>query len=134
MPDYRVYNRDTITHSNDRSSAISEMESHPKSRLSEKISGTDTPIEPPVSGLESHPSLLEEIERDERHPIEGPWILPRSLWIIVRYRVPKILLHGLSIDVHAMQSGSAKDAERIHKMHELAKQYDNEVGSVSLIV
>lgn len=28
--------------------------------------------------------------------IEGPWIYPRNLWIIVRYRIPRILTYGLS--------------------------------------
>lgn len=70
---------------------------------------------------------LSEVEaQSDAHPIEGPWILPRNLWIIVRYKIPKVLLHGSSVDVHKLQLGGTKDEQRIAEMHQLAKQYDNE--------
>ncbi|ORX34191.1 sodium:inorganic phosphate symporter [Kockovaella imperatae] len=60
--------------------------------------------------------------------IEGPWILPRNLWIIVRYRLPKILTHGTSIDIHALQTHGQDEAQqaRLRKVHEQSTQYSNE--------
>lgn len=60
--------------------------------------------------------------------IEGPFILPRNLWIIVRYRIPALLLHGSSVDIHAMQVGEAGTKQEAHMRDVLsrAKQYPNE--------
>ncbi|KAG9128571.1 Na+/Pi symporter [Ceratobasidium sp. 392] len=62
--------------------------------------------------------------------IEGAWIEPKNLYIIARYRtVPfiiKMLTHGTTVDVLAMQSeGQTKEARRIQDMHQRAAQYDN---------
>ncbi|WRT66649.1 uncharacterized protein IL334_003608 [Kwoniella shivajii] len=74
-----------------------------------------------------HSVPLEQVEVDPKTQIQGLWILPRNLWVIVRYKIPKILLHGSSIDVHAMQNAQgSKQANRIHEMHERANQYPNE--------
>ncbi|KAJ2926674.1 hypothetical protein H1R20_g10430, partial [Candolleomyces eurysporus] len=67
----------------------------------------------------------------EAHPIVGPWILPKNLWIIARHRVfpfiVKVLTHGSSVDIHAMQSRKGdKDAERIASIHARARQYPND--------
>lgn len=73
---------------------------------------------------------LSEVEaQSDAHPIEGPWILPKNLWIILRYRIPMVLLHGSSVDVHKLQSGGGSSEEkRIAEMHVRAKQYENEVS------
>ncbi|WWC69915.1 uncharacterized protein I206_103859 [Kwoniella pini CBS 10737] len=84
--------------------------------------------------IESHPTIfanqktpLEEVEIDPKTQIQGPWILPRNLWIIIRYKIPKALLHGSSVDIHALQNMTGtKEAQRIHEMHARANQYSNE--------
>ncbi|WVQ79651.1 hypothetical protein IAT38_001751 [Cryptococcus sp. DSM 104549] len=71
-------------------------------------------------------SMLEDLEKDE-HKIEGLWILPKNLWILLRYRLPRALLHGTSVDIHAMQSHkNSSQGDRMMKMYEHAAQYDNE--------
>lgn len=37
---------------------------------------------------------LEKLEKPVPQ-IEGPWIYPRNLWILVRYRIPTALTYGL---------------------------------------
>jgi phosphate/sulfate permease len=67
------------------------------------------------------------------HPINGVWIHPKNLWIILRHRIypffVKIFTHGTSVDVHALQrhEWEGKKAKRMAKMHARAKQYDNKV-------
>jgi solute carrier family 20 (sodium-dependent phosphate transporter) len=67
------------------------------------------------------------------HPIEGIWIHPRNLWIILRYRITpfiiKVFTHGTSVDVHALQrrEWEGERARRLAAMHARAKQYDNQV-------
>jgi sodium-dependent phosphate transporter len=88
--------------------------------------GSDVANAPP---LES--KLEKEIEAPQ-HPIEGPWILPKNLWILLRHRaVPfvwKVLTHGSGVDIHALQAGKegTKEGERMRKMYERATQYPNE--------
>lgn len=80
---------------------------------------------PQESKLETEVELLE-------HQIVGAWILPKNLWILLRHRafpsVWRILTHGSTVDIHALQSGEAgtKDGERMRKIYERAKQYPNE--------
>ncbi|KAH8917481.1 sodium:inorganic phosphate symporter [Atractiella rhizophila] len=63
----------------------------------------------------------------EKPQIEGAWFLPRNLWIIVRYKVPAVLLHGSSVDVHAVQLGTGtSDEKRMDAILARAKQYPNE--------
>lgn len=74
------------------------------------------------------------LERDfEKGPqIEGPWILPQNLWIILRYKagpfVYKIFTHGASVDIHALQaqSGNEKQGKRMQEIYARAKQYPND--------
>lgn len=71
---------------------------------------------------------LQEVE--DPHPINGPWVLPKNLWIIARYKtlpfIWKMFTHGSSVDVHDLQAaGGAHDAQRLHEMHLRATQYDN---------
>ncbi|KDQ06366.1 hypothetical protein BOTBODRAFT_181652 [Botryobasidium botryosum FD-172 SS1] len=64
----------------------------------------------------------------EKYPIEGPWIEPKNLWIILRYRaIPfiwNLFTHGSSVDVVQMQNEGA-DAKRMADIHAHAAQYDN---------
>jgi sodium-dependent phosphate transporter len=69
---------------------------------------------------------LAEIEHNEDQKIVGPWILPRNLWIILRYKIPGAILHGSSVDIHKMQAGTGKEADRRKAMYERATQYPNE--------
>ncbi|KAM0792852.1 hypothetical protein ACM66B_002616 [Microbotryomycetes sp. NB124-2] len=78
-------------------------------------------------------ALNKEVEKADEHPIEGPWILPANLYIIARYKavpfVKKVLTHGSSVDVHALQAGKegTKESARMQDMYRRAKQYPNEV-------
>lgn len=73
------------------------------------------------------PPALAEVERDATREIVGSWILPRNLWIIIRYKIPGVLLHGSQVDVYELQAGEGdKEKERIRAMHSVAKQYPNE--------
>ncbi|WVR06787.1 hypothetical protein IAU60_003822 [Kwoniella sp. DSM 27419] len=144
VPDYRVTGRDqrqqaygsheeklpehrgSATGSLSHSSTDNEVPSSPTAQGQNKdIDIESSPIAAPFT---AHTAPLEEVEKDSKQTIEGPIILPRNLWIILRYKIPKVLLHGSSVDVHAMQSGGAgsKEADRMHQMHERAAQYPNE--------
>lgn len=61
--------------------------------------------------------------------IEGPILHPRNLWIIVRYKILGILLHGTQVDIHRKQLGEKGSAEeaRMRSILSHAKQYPNEV-------
>lgn len=99
--------------------------------------GSDIEAEADLEGKEhrtepSSPTLrptaevpLAELEDDSRKII-GAWYLPRNLWVLVRYQIPKVILYGSSIDIHKAQMGNAKESDRIHEMHTRAQQYDNE--------
>lgn len=54
--------------------------------VGESSSPIDAPRTPEVP--------LQKVEQSTRQ-IEGPWIYPRNLWIVVRYRIPYILTYGL---------------------------------------
>ncbi|GAA5954705.1 hypothetical protein JCM8115_004665 [Rhodotorula mucilaginosa] len=75
--------------------------------------------------------LAEEVEKDE-HPIEGAWIEPKNLYIIMRYKavpwIKKVTTHGMNMDIHKEQAGTAGTAEhrRMMAVYERAKQYPNE--------
>ncbi|KAK4056307.1 hypothetical protein OIO90_002751 [Microbotryomycetes sp. JL221] len=77
--------------------------------------------------------LNKEVEKVDEHPIVGSWIEPKNLYIIARYKtvpfVKKVLFHGSSVDVHAMQEGAKGSAQaaRQHALYARAKQYPNEV-------
>jgi sodium-dependent phosphate transporter len=68
----------------------------------------------------------------ERHPIEGPWIHPKNLFIIARYhvypRIHKVLTHGTSVDIHELQRAGegVKGSARVAAAHARAKQYPND--------
>nr|XP_018262762.1 solute carrier family 20 (sodium-dependent phosphate transporter) [Kwoniella dejecticola CBS 10117]OBR84920.1 solute carrier family 20 (sodium-dependent phosphate transporter) [Kwoniella dejecticola CBS 10117] len=118
VPDYRVLGRDD------------EQQQH-QDQVNEKrgsASNSEDDVEAEPAQTQTRQRVpLEEVEVDPKTQIEGLWILPRNLWIIVRYKIPKILTHGSSVDIHAMQAGNgSKQANRIHEMHERASQYPNE--------
>ena len=90
---------------------------------------------------------LSQVEKSATPQIEGAWILPRNLWIILRYRIPRALTYGLNgkllttsrpnrtdeglVDVASGQSqkGTA-DEQRMLAVHQASEQYGNEVSSV----
>lgn len=74
------------------------------------------------------PPVEPDVERDsiDSQTIDGPWILPRNLWIIVRYKIPGLLTYGTRVDVLKLQAGDdEKEATRLKKMHNRVVQYDN---------
>lgn len=90
--------------------------------------GNTTPV------LENEqPSKLEQEVELGRPSIEGSWILPRNLWIIVRHiAIPgvwKILSHGSQVDIHALQAGKqgSDEGKKMQAIYEAAKQYPNDV-------
>lgn len=68
---------------------------------------------------------LAEVEKDP-HQIEGLWFLPKNLWIIVRYKLPRMLTHGSGVDIHKMQLGG-KDAAHMASVMQASTQYPSEV-------
>ncbi|KAJ7150110.1 phosphate transporter [Mycena crocata] len=67
---------------------------------------------------------------DDSHTIVGPFILPRNLFIIFRYKagpfIKRGLLRGVTQDVVGAQvARSEAEAERIKEIHSRAKQYPN---------
>ena len=105
---------------------LPEKGSENGSRKSDQAESSDAANTPP---LES--KLEKEIESPQRQ-IEGPWILPKNLWILLRYRAyPFIwttLTHGSKVDIHALQAGQqgTKEGDRMQKIYERAIQYPNE--------
>ncbi|BGP53560.1 hypothetical protein JCM8202v2_001119 [Rhodotorula sphaerocarpa] len=88
----------------------------------------------PAEGLNQKSLLDEEVERKAKdpHPIEGAWIEPKNLWIILRYKavpfVHKALTYSTSVDLHRLQAGEAGTAQhaRMMAVYERARQYPNE--------
>ncbi|PPR06919.1 hypothetical protein CVT24_011001 [Panaeolus cyanescens] len=109
VPDYRL-NPDS------QEPAVTEKASETDSEKGDKFSDSPKPAAAPKE------SKLSEVEQ---HPIEGAWIEPKNLWIIVRYRalpfIKKILLHGSSVDVAALQANH----KSVGDIHSRAKVYPN---------
>ena len=61
---------------------------------------------------------------DVSRKIEGPWVLPRNIWIVIRYKIPEILAHGTAVDVNEM-AANGSDAAKIAEMQNHAQQFDN---------
>lgn len=76
----------------------------------------------PAEGLNQKSLLDEEVERKAKdpHPIEGAWIEPKNLWIILRYKavpfVHKALTYSTSVDLHRLQAGEAGTAQHARMM------------------
>jgi len=125
VPDYRVHGRETAP-----------TEAQPQKR-SENVNGDieskgsdpnlDLHGEPLSAEQQGVPeAALADVEKDRKDKIEGPWILPRNLWIILRYKVPYVLFYGANVDIHARQLGTGKEADRRMEMYSLTKQYPND--------
>ncbi|WVN87684.1 uncharacterized protein L203_102872 [Cryptococcus depauperatus CBS 7841] len=135
VPDYRVYDRDDeqeaiqATDQSSSSATNGDMEGGTLGQNTNDSVDKEKNIENETAGafIPALSSKLEELERDN-HKIEGPVILPKNLWIILRYKIPKMLLHGTSVDIHAIQShkGLSKESDRMMRMYQHAAQYDNE--------
>lgn len=69
---------------------------------------------------------LADVEQDRKDKVEGPWILPRNLYIILRYKLFQTLFRGMTMDIHAAQEGTGKEQARQREMYSLSKQYPNE--------
>ncbi|KAK7025997.1 hypothetical protein VNI00_015828 [Paramarasmius palmivorus] len=75
--------------------------------------------------------LSEQVEKDP-HPIEGAWAEPKNLYIIARYKavpfIKKLLTHGTSVDIHALQTKEKDTVEgrRMQDVYQRAKQYPND--------
>lgn len=82
----------------------------------------------PLSGQQNDipEAALADVEQDRKDKIEGPWILPRNLWIILRYKLPYVLFYGANVDIHAKQLGTGKEADRRTEMYSHSKQYSND--------
>lgn len=61
----------------------SRKEGEPGNELSSPTDAHRAP-EVPLGKLEQSTPIM-----------EGPWIYPRNLWILIRYRIPYILTYGL---------------------------------------
>lgn len=119
--DYRVRKDDDEPARQQTSDVESGDASH-----DEKIYEDPTPAPPQAS------ALAKEIEKVDPHPIEGAWIEPKNLMIILRYKaVPFLkgaLTGGIFYDIHEAQAGEvgSKDHERMRKVYAAAKQFPNE--------
>ncbi|ODO08395.1 solute carrier family 20 (sodium-dependent phosphate transporter) [Cryptococcus wingfieldii CBS 7118] len=144
VPDYRVYDRDdqhpaesakpttspeavrptSVTLSDNDHTSSPDGE---KSISQDKERDLEANVAPLASEKKVYGSKLEELEADE-HKLEGNLLSPKNLWILFRYRLPRALLHGTSVDIHAMQShkGQGKQSDRMMAMYAQAAQYDNE--------
>ena len=124
VPDYGVHGRrgeDAEEEVNEKGDIIDGGESAMRTKI---IDGEEYVLKSAVM-----PPALAEVEKDASREIVGAWILPRNLWIILRYKVVETLLHGSKVDVYEMQAGEGdKEKERIRNMHATAKQYPNEVS------
>ncbi|GMK58263.1 hypothetical protein CspeluHIS016_0502950 [Cutaneotrichosporon spelunceum] len=132
VPDYRVRDRDTVQGSPDAQANPAA----PQTELSLTPQGStenerekDVEFDAVPTTQPRAQAALAEVEHDngEAHRIEGPWILPRNLWILLRYKLVGKLTKGINFDVHAAQAGKGgAEAERIAHMHEQVDQYGNE--------
>lgn len=126
VPDYRVRQANNLDQSgiSDFPADNSETDSEKgnKEKDVDAPNAEAAPAQPKV-----YPSALAEAL--EKHPIEGAWAEPKNLYIILRYHavpfVKKVLTHGTTVDVHALQTeGTA--AKHIADVHARARQFPNE--------
>lgn len=139
VPDYRVRDRDqppTALHGSNPGTAPVNGNVHGNGADSDvtpqrSLEGAEKDVEYDAAGAAHQtraPANLAEVEAEDAHKIEGPWILPRNLWILLRYKVYPRLTNGINYDVHKAQAGKGgKEADRIAHMHQQVDQYGNEV-------
>lgn len=63
--------------------------------------------------------------QDNKDKIQGLWWEPKNYALYGRKFI-KVFTHGSSVDIHAMQTGKGKEADRQKRMWEHSQQYDNE--------
>jgi sodium-dependent phosphate transporter len=126
VPDYRVVGRDGET--------ATEASTKPEKRSNTlngdvESKGSDPNLDLHAQQLNSEQipeAALADVEKDRKDKIEGAWILPRNLWIILRYKLPYVLFYGANVDVHARQLGEGKEGDRRLEMLQHTKQYSND--------
>ncbi|CAK9779351.1 putative Sodium:inorganic phosphate symporter [Cutaneotrichosporon oleaginosum] len=130
VPDYRVRDRDNAnaTLPTDAAQADASRELTPQgSHEGEKDVEFDAVPQQQQPRTAAPLAEVEDEDKNTTPQIEGLWILPRNLWIIVRYKLIAGLTKGVNFDVHAAQAGKkGKEAERIAAMHQQVDQYGNE--------
>jgi sodium-dependent phosphate transporter len=126
VPDYRVVGREGET--------ATESSTKPEKRSNTlngdvESKGSDPNLDLHAQQLNSEQipeAALADVEKDRKDKIEGAWILPRNLWIILRYKLPYVLFYGANVDVHARQLGEGKEGDRRLEMLQHTKQYSND--------
>ncbi|KIY62110.1 sodium:inorganic phosphate symporter [Cylindrobasidium torrendii FP15055 ss-10] len=115
VPDYRVIR--TGQQQTDHRPADAEKSVDSDASDDGKEAEHDAPAPAPA------PRTIPLKEVEDPHPIVGHWVLPRNLWIILRYKsIPYLwwaISHGTQVDIHSMQTQDLDD------MHSRAVQYDN---------
>ena len=107
----------------DSSSHSSNIEAPAQIKSMELLGGQEP------EALAGESALARDFESSPQ--IEGNFLAPRNLWIALRYKaLPflwKMISHGSSVDVHAMQAQTGtKEGDRMQAMYNVAKQYDND--------
>ncbi|BEJ16721.1 hypothetical protein CspHIS471_0601220 [Cutaneotrichosporon sp. HIS471] len=125
VPDYRVRGRD-IAQGAEQTATVPNHELTPQGST-EREKDVEFDAVPQENQARTQAALAEVEDEYTTPQIEGPWILPRNLWIIFRYYILGALTKGVNYDVHAAQAGKGgKEAERIAHMHQQVDQYGNE--------
>lgn len=121
VPDYEVYKADHVIDAPQK-----PQDAEAGKPASEKGSLEDGPLPVAATRAPTSQANLSKLEEDP-HPIKGSPLHPSNLYIILRYKVPKVLTHGMNVDVHKLQLGSESSghAARMQKMHAHAKQFPN---------
>ncbi|KAH6899345.1 sodium:inorganic phosphate symporter [Coprinopsis sp. MPI-PUGE-AT-0042] len=128
VPDYRIRGSNNLDNVGPEFPTTNSETDSERGAKEKDIDGADAadatpaPAQPKV-----YPSAL--AEAIEKHPIEGAWAEPKNLYIVLRYRavpfIKKVLTHGTTVDVHALQTEGAS-AKHIADVHSRARQYPNE--------
>ena len=126
-PEHRVDRADSTAANSQAENDEKNGEGHSAAAATGSIPLTHKQLKDTPVKEKKHRAPLSAVEAEsDAHPIEGAWILPKNLWIIIRYKIPMVLLHGSSVDVHKLQLGDDKSEKRIAELHMMAHQYDNE--------
>lgn len=116
VTDYRNYRAEEFEHNENEAQTAAEAD------------GLDAEKGSPVESNKSQDEKTPAKQEPSTPQIEGSIILPRNLWIILRYKLPAVLLHGSNVDIFQKQMGEAgsKEEARMRSMLACAKQYPNE--------
>ncbi|KAL7412670.1 sodium:inorganic phosphate symporter [Mrakia frigida] len=129
VPDYRVYN-------DDEDGTHDPVVSSCEFPASAEIQSAENVKEKDIEGsAESHSlpraevplAAVETKDPSELDP-EQDWWSKDNLKVILRYKILGVLTHGMTVDVHSLQTEGTSKAEvtRLEAMHATAKQYSNE--------